>query len=433
MQPGQHIRRALARQIGEECGAWRLVAEQVNARLVRQPQPFHQAGQIELESRVRQHRALDQPPQLLHRQVRAGCRRRAAFRNDLLDGAVAQSLRQILRLAEQHIAVAPHPPGERRGAHQLQPCDEMPARRLIPGRLQLCAHPAQCRPPVVNPGQIDAHALELRHAGDVFRYRYEKIIPDGHKARRFRPGLVDVPALRHARHHHAMPRIAMHGATMDMAERPIAEAVIEQIRQPARRVIVMTGRTVEAGVHQVDIDRPLHRRPIARQQALRRLPLAKADAMDQHRQGDAVGQAQFTGDARLGIVIAANQIATNACQMQPVKLRRQEQRRLHGCLLAVIQIAGDQQRIDPFLQAQINHRSECLPRRGADQFAQRRVAQSKAAQGGVEMYVGGVNETEGHKAKVKGEWDRKEAPGSATFPARHPARRLLASSRNGED
>ncbi|MNT76730.1 hypothetical protein D3C72_2157700 [compost metagenome] len=68
----------------------------------------------------------------------------------------------------------------------------------------------------------------------------------------------------------------MLAALVDMAERPIVETRCVQVGEAAGGVDVVAGRTVEAGVHDADIDPVGERRPVFRQQAFRRLRAGEA-------------------------------------------------------------------------------------------------------------------------------------------------------------
>ena len=66
---------------------------------------------------------------------------------------------------------------------------------------------------------------------------------------------------------------------MNMAKRPVVIPMRVQISDAARRIDIMPGAAVQAGVHHADVKRPGHRKRIQRQQAARCHRLGKADAM----------------------------------------------------------------------------------------------------------------------------------------------------------
>jgi hypothetical protein len=94
-------------------------------------------------------------------------------------------------------------------------------------------------------------------------------------------------------------------------------------------------------------------------------------------------------------VIAADEKDADAGLVQPAQLVGEEARRLHRGLLAVIEIAGDHQRIDPLGKGEIDDADKGLPRRVADQAGEISIAQRQRAQRRIEMDVGGMDETKG--------------------------------------
>ena len=73
-------------------------------------------------------------------------------------------------------------------------------------------------------------------------------------------------------------------------------------------------------------------------------------------------------DARQRIVIAANGIDGDVCLVQPLHLTGQKSCRLHRRLVAIVKIAGNHQRIDLLLEAQIDDGDQRLSCRPADQL-----------------------------------------------------------------
>ena len=146
-------------------------------------------------------------------------------------------------------------------------------------------------------------------------------------------------------------------------------------------------------------------------QALGRVLLREADAMHRHlepaaaeRHGlsapgkdlDRFGQGQLPRDSGLCVVIAANDKGRDARLVEPPQLIGEKPRRLHRRLLAVVEVAGDQQRIDLFRKAEIDHGDKGFSRRPADQISEFRIAQRERRQRRIEVDVGGMNESEGH-------------------------------------
>ena len=109
------------------------------------------------------------------------------------------------------------------------------------------------------------------------------------------------------------------------------------------------------------------------------------------------GQGQFPGDARLGVVIAANDEGLDARLVEPSQLVGEKARRLHRRLFAVVEVAGDHERVDLLRQAEIDHGDKGFSRRPADQLGQLRIAQRQRRQRRIEVDVGGMNESESHR------------------------------------
>src|SRR5690606_15609205 len=91
-------------------------------------------------------------------------------------------------------------------------------------------------------------------------------------------------------------------------------------------------------------------------------------------------QGQLPGDLRDCVMIAAYDEYVDSRAMQPAHLACQKTRRLHRSLVAIIKIAGEKQRIDALLQAEIDNGLQYLPRRIADQSGNFRIAKGKGAQ-----------------------------------------------------
>ncbi len=62
-----------------------------------------------------------------------------------------------------------------------------------------------------------------------------------------------------------------------------------------------------------------------------------------------IRQYQLFGDARQRVVVTADDICADPRAMQPLQLAGQKARSLHGGLVAVIEVAGNDQRVDTFL------------------------------------------------------------------------------------
>ncbi len=113
-----------------------------------------------------------------------------------------------------------------------------------------------------------------------------------------------------------------------------------------------------------------------------------------------VRQGQLAGDARLGVVVAADDEGRDAGLVQPPQLIGEEARRLHRRLVAVVEVARDQERVDLLRKAEVDDRDERPPGRAADELGERRLAQGQRAKGRIEVNVGGMNESERHRGMV---------------------------------
>ncbi len=262
----------------------------------------------------------------------------------------------------------------------------------------------------LNAGKVDANPFELRNARQPRLDGDLAIVADCHQARRLRAALVDVAPLRISRHHdrRAAPLLE---PLMNVAERPIVEARAVEIGQPAGRVKAMRRRAAEARMHHADVHGPRSRRAELRQEAFWRVLLREAHAM--HRDVDPAprersrfraagedlhrfGQGQLPRDAGFCVVIAANEEGRDARLVEPSQLIGEKPRRFHRRLLAVVEVAGDQKRVDLFGKAEVDHGDESFSRRPANQTSQFGIAQRERRQRRIEVDVGGVNESEGH-------------------------------------
>ncbi len=70
-------------------------------------------------------------------------------------------------------------------------------------------------------------------------------------------------------------------------------------------------------------------------------------------------------------MVTADDEDGNVCLVKKAKLVGKEPSRLHGCLVAVIEVAGKQKRVDPFFQANIYDLDERTPGGISDQLGQR--------------------------------------------------------------
>ena len=160
-----------------------------------------------------------------------------------------------------------------------------------------------------------------------------------------------------------------------------------------------------------DIDRALMRGAELRQQTLRRVLLREAHAVHDDVQAaprkrdrfraaaehfHQLRQGEFARNAGLGVVVAANDEGLDPRLVQAAELVREKARGLHRSLLAVVEVAGDQERVDLLSKRELDHGGKGFARRSADHLRKRRLAQRQSAQRRVKVDIGGVNESEGH-------------------------------------
>jgi len=82
-------------------------------------------------------------------------------------------------------------------------------------------------------------------------------------------------------------------------------------------------------------------------------------------------------------MVAPDNEDKDASLVQAPELFSQESSRLHRSLLAVVEIAGEQERINLLLEAEIDDPYEGVPSGVADQFRQAGIPQRKGTQRGV--------------------------------------------------
>src|SRR5690348_12091504 len=150
-------------------------------------------------------------------------------------------------------------------------------------------------------------------------------------------------------------------------------------------------------MHQADVYRALYGGPVPGEETLRRLRLRKAKTVHHDRQVsalagdlDGVGPSaeqmhafrkdELLGDLRQRIVIASNDEDFDACGMQTAKLLGEKTRRLHRGLLAVVEVAGEQECVHLLIETQVDDTHKHLPAGVADELGEPRIAQSERAQ-----------------------------------------------------
>ena len=281
--------------------------------------------------------------------------------------------------------------------------------RLPAGIADALAEQANQIGPVGCSIDIDGDAVKAHGGQHAVIQRHGALIGYRDQGYRFLARLANVAALRHTRHHHGGLTL-MDGAQVDMAQGPIAVARAMQIDHGAGGINVVAHAAVQAGMHQADVERAGNGGGIVRQQAFGRVRFGEAEAVDRNRQhavdhlgiglgaehGDRGGEHQFAGDLGQRIMVAPNDEGGDARRIKALQFLLQKAGGFHRHLIAVIQIARNQQGIDPFGDAQIDDPGQGITRGNADQRLQRRVTQRQRAQRAVKVQVCGMDKTEGH-------------------------------------
>ena len=73
------------------------------------------------------------------------------------------------------------------------------------------------------------------------------------------------------------------------------------------------------------------------------------------------------------VVVAADDEGLDARLVEPPQLIDKKARRLHRRLFAVVEVAGDQERVDLFRKAEIDHGDKGFSRRPANQLRELRI------------------------------------------------------------
>ena len=79
-------------------------------------------------------------------------------------------------------------------------------------------------------------------------------------------------------------------------------------------------------------------------------------------------------------MVAAHDEGTDPGFVESLQLSGEKERRLHRRLVTVIEVAGDHQRVDPFVEAQVDRPLERLASRSAYEFRQVAVTERERTQ-----------------------------------------------------
>gem|GEM_PF-3780836 len=111
-----------------------------------------------------------------------------------------------------------------------------------------------------------------------------------------------------------------------------------------------------------------------------------------------IGPWNLPADDALGVVVALNDEHRNAGPAEPRHLLANKQAGVKVLPVAVVEIAGDQQKIDPLVDGQIHQALERAPGRATQPFQRRAVVAAQPPQRAVDVKVGGVDKT--HRSKL---------------------------------
>ena len=103
---------------------------------------------------------------------------------------------------------------------------------------------------------------------------------------------------------------------------------------------------------------------------------------------DVFGKDKFLRYLRQGVVVAPDDEDFDVCGIQAAELLGEKARGLHRGLLAVIEVAGQQERAYLLVEAQVDDTGENLAAGVADEFREPRIAQSERTQRRVEVNIG---------------------------------------------
>ena len=173
-------------------------------------------------------------------------------------------------------------------------------------------------------------------------------------------------------------------------------------------------------MHESDVDGALDRAPVLAEQAVRRVRLGEAQAVHDDARLPAVpstgtasawppktltefGKVNLLRDPRQCIVIASDDEDADAGLVQPTKLLGEIPRCLHRRLIAVVEVACEEERIDFFVEAKIDGAREGLPRRGADQIR--------------EAWSRNASERRGESRWMSAAWTKRKAIDVPTLPS----------------
>ena len=233
----------------------------------------------------------------------------------------------------------------------------------------------------------------------------------------FGPGLPGVAALDVAGEDDVRI-LGDHAVCVDVAEGPVVIALRLQVVDAARRVSGVVGVPGERGVQQAHVEDAGNALRIGGGQVLGDVaghePLAVHDQVQPLavlgvRRGlaelDDAGQLQLPGDLAGGVVVARDEVDLDPGREQRRHLRPEEQPRVVVGPVAVEDVAGQQDRVDPLLLRQRDHVRQCAPGGRPDRFDRCTRVGGQAAQRTVHVKVRGVQQAHSVYLARSGSWE----------------------------
>ena len=192
---------------------------------------------------------------------------------------------------------------------------------------------------------------------------------------------------------------------MHVTQRPVVVALVLQFRERARGVRLMDG-ALQIGVQHADIEPSGNRIGVAGHQIFTHVGLLETLAVQgdsQFFEPDGVGFGtiedvyvwrcrQLFRHVVLGIVVAVQNDGDDANRIEPRHLAVEKKAGVVFLPVGVVEIAGNDDERDLFLDGPVDQRRECGARRRAQQLDRCILVSGEPGQGAVDVNVGGVDE-----------------------------------------
>ena len=130
-------------------------------------------------------------------------------------------------------------------------------------------------------GDVDFDSFELRERSEVLLHPRSSVVADFHRRDGLASGFADIPPLRNSGHDHER-MFRMDLPLVDVAKSPIVVSEFDKLRQRARRIPIMAGRSRQAGMQHADIEEARLRLRELGKQRVGRMLRAEADAVDRN-------------------------------------------------------------------------------------------------------------------------------------------------------